>query len=437
MSNIEEIPEIQEEGDVIIDEQEIGEVIDDDKLDKEEPMEEDYNEADLAEYGQDDGGYDEAFEGNGININEDGNIEIDMSNNSQSYFEDHSDSIFTVATHPTLPIACTGGGDNVAYLWTTHSSPAKTVGKLVGYGESVIAAEFTFDGSYLVTGDMSGKIIVFQSSKRGQLWEKYDRILEDVEEVMWIKTHPKQNVFAFGGIDGSVSVYSIEPTLELIFSGYSHSTECTNGAFVQVENMDELKLVTISEDGSIIGWNCYTQQAEFKFDGNNLKGLTPPWVTIDVNAASKIVAIGSRDSQVAIINTDNGSLLNTFTALELKEDGDIYDSSIEAIAWCDVLNLLVIGFVSGDVLIFDSNTWKVRKMLKCKDAVTKIQFLSKSPIFLVSSMDGKVYKWDARTGELLHECVGHHMGVLDFSIDCSGERLVTAGDDGVALVFKF
>lgn len=437
MSNIDEIAEIQEEGDVIIDEQEIGEIVDEDNLEQDAPMEEDINEVDIAEYGQADVSDEEELAGNGININDDGNIEIDMSNNSQSYFEDHTDSIFTVSTHPTLPIAVTGGGDNVAYLWTTHSTPAKTISKLVGYGESVIASAFTYDGSYLITGDMSGKIIVFKSSKRGQLWERYDRILEDVEEIMWVKAHPKQNVFAFGGLDGSVSVYSIEPNLDLIFSGYSHSTECTNGIFTQVDNMDELKLVSISEDGSIIGWNCYTQQTDFKIDNNSLKGLTPPWVTIATNSVNKIAAVGSRDSQIAIINTENGSLLTTFTALELKEGDDIYDCSIEAIAWCDTLNLMVVGFVSGDVMIFDSNTWKVRKTLKCKDAVTKIIFLNNSPIFLVSSMDGKVYKWDARTGELLHECVGHHMGVLDFSIDCSGERLITAGDDGVALVFKF
>lgn len=420
-----EAPVEEVEGDVIIDAQEVEEVVDDDKLDQSEPMDE--------EYGEDD----ELIEGNGVKYDEEGNIEIDMSNNSQSYFEDHQDSIFTVATHPTLPIAITGGGDDVGYMWTTHSSPAKTITKLVGYGESVIASEFSFDGSFLVTGDMSGKILVFQSKKKGQLWELYDRIIEDVEEVMWIRTHPKQNVFAFGGIDGSVSVYSIEPKLELIFSGYSHSTECTNGEFVQVDNMDELKLVTCSEDGSIIGWNCYTQQTDFKFDINNMKGLTPPWVTMSVSCNSKILAVGSRDSQIAIINCENGSMLTMFTALELKEGENIYDSSIEAIAWCDVLNLMVVGFVSGDVIVFDSNTWKVRKNLKCGDAVTKIVFLPKSPVFLVSSMDGKVYKWDARTGELLHECVGHHMGILDFSIDCSGERLVTAGDDGVALVFKF
>lgn len=412
------------EKDVIIDAQEVEEVIDEEILDQDEPMDEDYE---LRP---------EDFEGTGVKLNEEGNIEIDLANNSQGYFEDHTDSIFTVCTHPTLPIAVTGGGDNVGYIWTTHSNPTKTISKLVGYGESVIATTFTFDGSYLITGDMSGKIIIFKSMKKGQLWEKFDRILEDVEEIIWIKSHPKQNVFAFGGIDGSVWCYSIEPTIELIFSGYSHSTECTNGIFTQIDNLDELKLVSISEDGSIIGWNCYTGQQDFKIDNNNLKNLTPPWVSIAGSLNNKIIAVGSRDSQIAIINCETGSLLNTFTALEIKEDGDIYDSSIEAISFCDILNLVVIGFVSGDVIVFDSNTWKIRKNLKCGDAVTKIEFVKKSPIFYVSSMDGKVYKYDVRTGELLHECVGHHMGVLDFSIDCSGERLITAGDDGVSLIYK-
>ncbi|GMM32470.1 Sqt1 protein [Martiniozyma asiatica (nom. inval.)] len=420
VENIEE-----EERDVIINDDEVAEVVDDDQLDQDEPMDEDDED---DQFNPEDAGF---------NINADGNIEIDMSNNSQSYFEDHTDSIFTVCTHPTLPIAMSGGGDNVAYLWTTHKSPSQTITKLAGYGESVIASSFTFDGSYLVTADMSGKVIIYKSSNKGQSWIPYDRILEDVEEVSWIKVHPKQNVFAFGGLDGSVLVYQIEPTLDMIFAGYSHSIDCTNGLFYDINNMDSLKLVSISEDGSIIGWNCYTQQQEFKFDSSQLKGLTPPWVSIEISPNGKIACIGSRDSLVAIINLENGSLLSTFTAYELKENDNIYNASIESISWCDSLPLVAMGLVSGDIYIFDVNTWKIRRSLKCQDAITKVQFIKGKPFLLASSMDGKVYQWDARTGDELHKCVGHHMGVLDFAIDCSGERLVTAGDDGVSLVYKF
>lgn len=410
--------EDEETGDVMIEEQEVGEVIDDAALNQEEPMDDD-----------------EAMD----DYDENGNIEIDMSNNSQGYFEDHEDSIFAVATHPSLPLVCTGGGDNAAYLWVCHKpGQAQLLSKLVGYEESVAAVAFTFDGSFLLTGDMNGRVIVYKSEKKGQSWTPFDRMLEDVNEVIWIKQHPRQNIFAVGGADGTVVVYQIgETTLDMIFSGYSHSKECNNGEFVQVDDANVLKLVTVSEDGSIIGWNCYTQQQEFKFDANNLKGLSPPWVSICVNPTSKIIVVGSRDSQVVVINTESGALLTSFTAMELKENDNIYDVSIESLTWCDQLNLLALGLVSGDVFIFDTNTWKVRRALKCGDAITKLTFIESTPILLGSSMDGKVYKWDARTGELLYTCVGHHMGVLDFAIDSSKERLITAGDDGVALVYKF
>lgn len=403
----------------MIDDQEVLEVVDDAELDQEEP-------ADDEEMGEE------------MDFDENGNIEIDMTNNSQGYFEDHEDSIFAVAAHPTLPLICSGGGDNAANLWVSHKpGQAQLLSKLVGYEESVASVAFTFDGSFLVTGDMNGRVIVYKSTKKGQSWTPFDRMLEDVSEVMWIKCHPTQNVFALGGADGAVVVYQIGETLDMIFAGYSHSKECNNGVFVQVGDENVLKLVTVSEDGSIIGWNCYTQQQEFKFDASNLKGLSPPWVSICANPTTKIVVAGSRDSQVAVINTETGALLTSFTAMELKENDNMYDVSIESLTWCHQLNLLALGLVSGDIFIFDTNTWKVRRALKCGDAVTKLLFLGDSTILLGSSMDGKVYKWDARTGELLHTCQGHHMGVLDFAVDCSGERLVTAGDDAVSLVFGF
>ncbi|PYD07638.1 hypothetical protein DND62_30245, partial [Pseudomonas syringae pv. pisi] len=52
------------------------------------------------------------------------------------------------------------------------------------------------------------------------------------------------------------------------------------------------------------------------------------------------------------------------------------------------------------------------------------------------SMNGKLYKWDARTGDELFVGVGHNMGVLDFAIADNGKALITAGDEGVSLIFR-
>lgn len=56
-------------------------------------------------------------------------LEIDMSNNSWTYFDKHTDSIFTIFSHPKLPMVLTGGGDNTAYLWTTHTQPQDLLAK--------------------------------------------------------------------------------------------------------------------------------------------------------------------------------------------------------------------------------------------------------------------------------------------------------------------
>ncbi|ODQ79758.1 hypothetical protein BABINDRAFT_166866 [Babjeviella inositovora NRRL Y-12698] len=364
-----------------------------------------------------------------------GNLTIDMSNNSWGYFDQHSDSIFTVFTHPTLPLAVTGGGDNTAYMWTTHKQPPQMVTELKGHKESVICGGFTFDGEFAVTGDMNGKILIHQLAKKGQQWQLFAE-LEEVEEVCWIVTHPTQPVFAFGAADGSVWVYQITPQLEQIMSGFSHQDVCNGGRFVNVEDLDSLTLVTISEDGSIVSWNCFTAQTNYKIGPTELKGTSPPWVSISLhNSQNNIMAVGSRDGQLAIVNSTNGTILTFFKVIVLKEDQDESEASIEALSWCDVQPIITVGLVSGDVMLLDTKTWRARRTISVDDTITKLQFVANSPLLIGSSMNGKIYKWDSRTGEELFVGVGHNMGILDFAVIEGGKKLLTAGDEGVSLVF--
>ncbi|GME98263.1 unnamed protein product [[Candida] boidinii] len=173
----------QEQNEEYLDLQEVAEVVEEDKETSEEPIDDDMDE-DVNEEND----YTEISvpqEGEAIDPD---SIEIDLSNNSESYFENHQDSIFTIATHPKLPIAVSGGGDNTAYLWTTHTSPAKLIGELKGHGESVTSSGFTNDGQYVITADMTGKVIIHKATKRGQVWVPHGKV-EDVEEVNWIRFH--------------------------------------------------------------------------------------------------------------------------------------------------------------------------------------------------------------------------------------------------------
>lgn len=371
-----------------------------------------------------------------LDENGEGSLEIDLSNNSWTYFDRHTDSVFVIFKHPSLPMVVTGGGDNTAYMWTTHTQPPRFVGELKGHKESVVCGGFTGDGKYVVTGDMNGLIQIHKSTKGGQKWSKFGE-LEEVEEVLWISVHPQMPYFAFGSTDGSVWVYQIDESsgeLVQIMSGFLHTLECNGGIFIDVENHDELHLVTISEDGSVVCWNAFTGQAKYKLlPHDDFKGVESPWVSI--KAFNNVLAVGARDGQLAIINSDSGKALTHIKTIEDVED--VADLSIEALAWCTnkSVPLLAVGLVSGDVLLFDSLTWRLRKSFKIDDTITKLEFVENSPVLVGSSMNSKIYKWDARTGEELFAGLGHNMGVLDFAILDNGLTLVTAGDEGVSLVF--
>ena len=139
---------------------------------------------------------------------------------------------------------------------------------------------------------------------------------------------------------------------------------------------------------------------------------------------------------MVIVNSDSGKIVHVVKAIESAED--TADLSIEALAWCRnaTVNLLAVGLVSGDVLLFDSLQWRIRRNIKLDDTVTKLEFVGDSPVLIGSSMNGKIYKWDARTGDELFVGVGHNTGILDFAVIEDSKKLVTAGDEGVSLVYN-
>ncbi|KAI3403597.2 SQT1 [Candida oxycetoniae] len=372
-----------------------------------------------------------------VDIGQDETLEIDMSNNSWTYFDKHQDSVFTIVSHPKLPMVFTGGGDNKGYLWTTHTQPPKLVFEVCGHEESIISGGFTADGKYLITADMNGLVQVFKANKSGEKWKKFAD-LNEVEEVLFVSVHPTLPYFAFGANNGSVWVYQIDgeesKSLVQIMSSFAHTLECNGAVFIPGKDENDLRLVSISEDGTVVNCNCFTGAVNYKLQPHDdFKGVETPWVTI--KNYENLIAIGGRDGQLSIINNDTGKIVSSIKTLD--DVDDIAELSIEALSWCKRKNLsiLAVGLVSGNVLLFDTQQWRVRKNIKVDDAITKLEFIEDSPLLVGSSMNGKIYKWDARTGEELFVGVGHNMGVLDFTVLEKGKKLITAGDEGVSLVF--
>ena len=357
----------------------------------------------------------------------DDTIEIDMSNNLWTYFDQHKDSVFTVFAHPSLPMVVSGGGDNTAYMWTTHTQPPRFVGELSGHSESVVAGAFSGDGLFVVTGDMDGYVQVHRSSKGGQKWSRIAQ-LHEVDELLWVCVHPRLPYFAFGAPDGLVWVYNVDgQSVEQQMLGFVHTMECNAGVFQDTPSEDVLLLVTVAEDGTVVQWNGYTGAVLHKWAHDDFRGVDSPWVLL--KAHENVVAVGGRDGHLAVLNLATGKVVHH--AKTMDKD-DVAELLIEALAWGP--GLLAVGLVSGDVLVFDAALWRLRRTIHVPDAVTRLEFVAGLPVLVALCMDGKIYQWDARTGAEGFVGVGHNMGVLDFAI--SQDKIVTAGDEGVCLVYK-
>lgn len=72
-----------------------------------------------------------------------------------------------------------------------------------------------------------------------------------------------------------------------------------------------------------------------------------------------------------------------------------------------------------------------------QDAVTTLLTLPapKAHILVTGSVDKTMKTWDARTGTLLKEHKGHRGPILGATLSYDGKAVITAGDDGVCLVF--
>jgi ribosome assembly protein SQT1 len=182
--------------------------------------------------------------------------------------------------------------------------------------------------------------------------------------------------------------------------------------------------------------------------------------------ASKAKSKGSTQSTGAAA----GTLL---ASLQAQSDG------IETLSFSSApMTLLAAGSVDGSIALYDTaHRFAVRRHIReaHEGAVVKVEFLqSRTPVtalpprpghataaagqgqpWLLTSvgMDGIVKRWDARGGTaaaaegLLKEWKGHlgltensegeqAGGIMGFVQSLDGKRVVTAGDDGIALIFE-
>ena len=459
--------------------------------------------------------------------------ELLLHNDSIAFFDQPQDSLFAIAQHPLHPSLIAVGGsagtedDAPGAGWVFDTSAAKSrpvlppsfasdpsaaeadskqntpltsLFDLEGHTDSVNALTWTLPrGEVLVSAGLDGRIRAWKTEvSQGQgLKMAFLGEAQEVPEINWLSPCPSPsnpNTIALGASDGSIWVYTIDPSdaanpLQIVQSYFLHTMPSTAGAWTP----DGKLLATICEDSSLYVWDVWgeavasgiasdngmtvvalnAEDQRFAVDGGLYSIAMDPkggWVAVGgASGAIKVVSLPRLSSSTQSQSQARGGRGAPKSASDPTSGGVILASlqtqsdSVESLAVISTPNtppstLLAAGSVDGSIVVYDATRrFAVRRNMQGaheEHSVVKLEFVKNSWTLTSCGMDGVVRRWDLRGGGvtgnnqagtadagLVKEWRGHRGdgeggGVLGFVQGETGERIVTAGDYGVSLVFE-
>ncbi|KAM0800459.1 WD40-repeat-containing domain protein [Usnea florida] len=371
------------------------------------------------------------------------------------------------------------------------------IAKLTGHTDSVNTLLFTLPtGDYLVSGGLDGRLRAYATKNQSYALIAEAQEVPEINFLIPCPNSSHPNTVALGASDGSVWVYTIDAAdkvapLQVIQAYYLHTGSCTAGAWTP----DGKMLATVSDDGTLYVWDVFGEASAAGVVGSAgsqaVVGLTSEdqrfaveggLFSVAVAPGGAFAVVGGAGGMIRVVGLPRLAATPTSATQGMKGGGSKNKSgggrkaggpegassgqagqilaslqaqgdSVETLAFsAPPITLLAAGSVDGSIVLFDTaHRFAVRRHIREAHeeyAVVKVEFVPDSTGYLLTScgLDGVVRRWDTRGGTaasgqgLAQEWRGHRGegeggGVLGF-VQGGGKRIVTAGDDGVSLVFE-
>lgn len=321
--------------------------------------------------------------------------------------------------------------------------------------------------------------------------------VEEINWISPCPASDRPNVFALGAIDGSVWVYEIgNQELTIVQAFYLHQGACTAGAWTPdgkllatVSEDSSLYVWDVFGHAAAAGLTgTGASQAVVGLTGEDERFVVEGGLySVAISPGGAILAVGGAEGQIRIVGLPRLSVPQPSVTSGAKGAGArnkvgggkqaggpkggqstaasgqagvilaslaAQSDGIETLAFSQPpLTYLAAGSVDGSIAMYDAaHNFAIRRHIREaheEEAVIKVEFVQNSDRnYLLTSCgnDGVVRRWDARGGTAAagfgiygewkgHRGGGEGGGILGFVQGGGGNAIVTAGDDGVSLVF--
>ena len=333
-------------------------------------------------------------------------------------FNLHSQSVFCCELSGDSRLAVSGGEDDRAFVWKTEDG--SLLFECTGHADSVIVAKFNCSSKLLATGDMKGLIKVWDLQTASSV---ADFIME---ELTWLVWHPVlENVFLHGTVDGVCFLNKMNRSYQSDLKAMIGNTAALDGLLLS----DGRRLVVGYENGDVRLWNLKDGASTFCSKENDLNNQV---TALAVRPDNSVAAVGYLNSKLKLINLRTGRAVFE----NKREDGE-EENSVEALAFCSGLPILVVGYLNGELDLWDLNSLTKRDSIKLPGGITKLALHpSQDHLLFVSSIDGTIRSFDVRDLRPLNEYTGHRESVLDFIVSKQNNFILSCSDDSTCKLFR-
>jgi cytochrome c len=287
----------------------------------------------------------------------------------------HGGPVRAIAVSADGKSLLSGGFDTAAIRWSLASESAEQV--LRFHSDAVNAVGFLVDRR-MVTAGADARIAIWTAGQ-----PQPDRVLHGHDApVVALAISPDGATIASASWDHSVRLWSLIDGAQRVLEG--HAQNVNGVAFAP----DGKSLVSVGYDRTIRIWHLPNASGE-------TIALPAPLNAVVIAPDGEIVT-GAADGKLRLLSADG------------KDRGEVAAGAapIVALAISNDGALIAAACVDGVMTIVDRRTRAVlRTVVRSALPVWSVAFLPDNETLLTGGADGKILRWNARTGEL----IGSHL----------------------------
>lgn len=335
-------------------------------------------------------------------------VNFQNANLDKSVFSETLSGVLSVAFSPDGKILATGDVDGKIRLWQVVDG--KQLLTFKGHSGWVWAVAWSPDGQTLAS---------CSDDQTVRLWDTHDgqcllAVQAHANGVWSVAWSPDGKLLASGGLDPTIRLWDVRGG-HCIKTLYSDSS----GIWSVAWSPDGKTLASSGLDPAIRLWDVHKSQCIKAFEGHTNEVRSVAW-----SPDGRTLASGSHDQTVRLWDVDNGHCLKVFQG---------HTDWVRSVAWNpDGCILASTGF-DLIVRLWDTGNGHCFKTLQGHmEWIWSVAISSDGRTLASASHDQTIRLWDIRDGQCLKALYGYTSGVWSIAISPNGEFLASGSDDFLA-----